>query len=176
MAVVLLAAASPKQRRLTLQSGAVASPRFLLRLPQFPPLPLARYPWTPPRMSLNYLSHERCSTRCCLVSPWCSPHAHRDCLLRELCSRRCCRPHPCVPNTFLPSFLTFSPNTRYTCVPFTITKLTSPTSTARFQRSHPAAPLALVCFVVVFLVRNLYFSPARVICWNCALRKSGPRG
>jgi hypothetical protein len=113
----------------------------------------------------------------------------------------------------LPSFLTLSPNTRYTCVPFTIIKLTSPTSTAKSknrwpqatahhftevaplqspirapyqqtfcccvactQRSHPSAPLALVCFVVVFLVQNLYFPPAQVICWNCALRKSGPRG
>jgi hypothetical protein len=43
------------------------------------------------------------------------------------------------------------------------------------QRSHPSAPLALVCFVV-FLVRNLYFPPAQVICWNSALRKSGPHG
>jgi hypothetical protein len=37
-----------------------------------------------------------------------------------------------------------------------------------------AAPLALVCFVVVVLVRNLYFPPAQVICWNCARRKLGP--
>jgi hypothetical protein len=93
-------------------------------------------------------------------------------------------------NEGIPSFLTFSPNTRYTCVPFTITKLASPTSTARPKIAGPAAqatthhftewrrckasyvphtsrhvaavllepsapihlraPLALVCFVIVF--------------------------
>ena len=48
---------------------------------------------------------------------------------------RRCQQEGCIKHAqgSLPSFLTFSPYTRYTCVPFTITKLTSPTSTARSE-------------------------------------------
>jgi hypothetical protein len=85
------------------------------RLPP-PPLRLTRLP--PPDPSLYACPlYEHSSRRYCLVPAWCSPRA----------------------NTFLPSFLTFSPNTRHTCVPFTITKLTSPTSTARFENRWPQA-------------------------------------